>query len=288
MTTKAENVLLPLIAYGTYIDNRNDIPKILDRVKTAITLGYTHIDTAHNYGTEKYVLQAINGIDRNTIFITSKIQHIINIETLRTQLGEAQYYDLLLLHYPPLNTRSRSNFKSKLLPIWRAMDEYVRSGVAKFIGISNFYNNHLDILLDLCQDHNLIYPIVNQLEIHPGNLELQYVPYMLSKNILPFAHTPLGGLGSRSLLTNEILTTIGSRIGATEAQVVLAYLLKRGIGVVTSSSNVNHMEESIQASHFINYLSPEDMDLIDSTEIGFGPLTEGSAYAWEDNTHLMR
>lgn len=256
--------------------------------KKAIELGYTHIDTAQNYGTEPFVIQAINesGISRNSIYFTSKVGSIVDSNTLRLKLGHMQYYDLLLLHYPPLNIHSREEFKRAILPIWIGMEDYIRSGVTKSIGVSNFYQNHLDLLLEVCDEYNLTFPLVNQIEIHPGNLELEYVPYMQSKGIIPFAHTPLGGLGSQYLLNNEILMEIGTRIGATPAQVVLAYLLKRKIGVVTASKNPIHMNESIHSAEFISSLTPDDIEAINNTDMGLGPIIEGSQYSWDNNSQL--
>lgn len=279
---------VPLIAYGTWVDDRKDIVLMKDRVKIAIGLGYNHIDTAYNYGTEKSCIQAINElkIPRDKIFFTSKILTLINAKTLRTALGSLQYYDLLLLHYPPLDTGSREKFKSAVLPIWKGMQSYINDGITKAIGVSNFYHNHLELLLEVCDENNLIPPVVNQIEIHPGNLELEYVPYMQKRGIIPFAHTPLGGLGSKYILNNEIFQIIGERIGATPAQVVLSYLLKRNIGVVTSSKNTQHMIESIHAAAFI--LTPDDMIAIDSTDMGLGPMIEYSNVSWSDNFTLYK
>ena len=279
---------IPLIAYGTWVDNINDAPLISTRVRDSIELGYTHIDTAIIYGTESYAIQGINesGISRDNIYVTSKIRSIENVENLRMNLGHLQYYDLLLLHYPPLDTYSRDIFKEKVLSLWIGMERYLRSGLTKAIGVSNFYQNHLELLLEVCDENNLILPLVNQIEIHLGNLELAYVPYMQSKGIIPFAHTPLGGLGAKYILNNDILSTIATRIGATPAQVVLAYLLKRNIGVVTSSKNLIHMNESIHSPEFISALTIDDMNAINSTDMGMGPIIQGSQYSWDDNSRL--
>lgn len=82
---------------------------------------------------------------------------------------------------------------------------------------------------------------------------------MQDKGIVPFAHTPLGGLYSFAFLDNEIITSIGKRIGASPAQVVLAYLLLRGIGVVISSKSLEHMIESINSSQFTKDITSEDI-----------------------------
>ena len=277
---------IPRLAYGTWVDNIQDAPTMKDRVINAIHVGYRHIDTARNYGTEPYVIEGIqaSGISRDEIYFTSKVQSIVKDEVLRKTLDHMVYYDLLLLHYPPMNTQTRNNFKRTILPIWIGMNNYLQTGIAKSIGVSNFYQNHLELLLEVCDEYGLTRPLVNQIEIHPGNLELNYVPYMQSEGVIPFAHTPLGGLGSQYILNNDILIAIGTRIGATPAQVVLAYLLSRVIGVVTTSSQIYRMKESIHASDFT--LTPEDIRAIDSTDAGFGPIIEGSIMSWSDNAEL--
>ena len=279
---------IPLIVYGTWFDNIKNAPIMKDFVEIAIELGYNHIDTATNYGTELYTIEGITetNINRQDIFFTSKIALLVNIERMRTNLAGMQYYDLLLLHYPSLNTGSRQKFKQAIKPLWEGMQMYRNNGIVKNIGVSNFYLNHLDLLLEVCDEYNLSYPVVNQIEIHPGNLELAYVPYMKSKNIIPFAHTPLGGLSSKQLLSNEIFINIGRRIGATPAQVVLAYMLKRGIGVVTASKNIDHMGESIRSRDFISILTDDDMKLINATDTNLGPMIYNSNIAWEDNIQL--
>lgn len=276
-----EQVTIPMIAYGTWVENYSDAPSMLNRVEQAINLGYTHIDTAKNYGTEQYVIQAIKDFPRSGIYLTSKVRSIIELN-----VDDIQYYDLLLLHYPPLNTHSRDEFKYKVLELWIGMNSYMNMGITKAIGVSNFYQNHLDLLLEVCQEYNLRSPSINQIEIHPGNLELEYVPYMQEKGIIPFAHTPLGGLGSQYVLNNDILIDIGKRINATAAQVVIAYLIKRGIGVVTSSKDINRMKESIQAVNFLSYLTDQDMNNINATDMGMGPLIHGAQYAYTDNHNL--
>lgn len=275
---------IPRIAYGTWIPHSEDATKVTANVATAIKLGYTHIDTAQSYGTESYAIQGIinSGISRENIFLTSKIQSIQDSQSLKFHLGEVKYYDLLLLHYPPLGTGSRTAFKEAILKIWAAMQTYIHDDIALAIGVSNFYQNHLEILLEVCRENNFIFPLVNQIEMHPGNLELDYIPVIQDAGITPFAHTPLGGLGSQYFLENATLVDVGKCIGATPAQVILAYLLSRGIGVVTSSQQLQHMEESIRARDF--HLTPEDIMSI--VETGFGPIVEGSVDAWDDNTLL--
>lgn len=139
-----------LIAYGTWIENEQNAPSMTIRVKNAISVGYTHFDTARNYGTEPFVIKAIveSGVPRKNFIVTSKIanpEDPTNIEDpniMKINLGPLKYYDLLLLHYPPLNTQSRQNFKEIIHIIWIKMQQYIDNGLTKAIGVSNFYQNH--------------------------------------------------------------------------------------------------------------------------------------------------
>src|SRR5690606_36639101 len=98
--------------------------------------------------------------------------------------------------------------------------------------------------------------------------------------------TPLGGSGSKYILNNEILIKIGVRIHASPAQIILAYLLKRGIGVVTSSKNSFHIKENIDVIKLIPHITDEDMQAINSTESNLGPMISGAADAWQHNKIL--
>lgn len=286
---------IPLIAYGTWIDPMGYEPpsSMITRVATAIQIGYTHFDTAWSYGSEKYLIQAIveSGYPRDTFFITSKIARLQSLPTLnqlQSAVKEIQYYDLLLLHGPPLDTESRDDFKQKIFHLWGGMVDFVKAGLVKMIGVSNFYRNQIDLLLEVCLENNLPYPVVNQIEIHPGNLELSYVPYLQSKNIIPFAHTPLGGILSKFVLNNEILIQIANRLHITPAEVVLAYLLKRGIGIITTSRDPNRMSRSLHVATIIPKLTDMDMIQLNTLESDGGPLGELQQASYHDNIHLHR
>jgi diketogulonate reductase-like aldo/keto reductase len=284
-----DHIDIPLIAYGTWSENVT--PEILNAIKTSLSVGYRHIDTSFNYNTEHYVVEAIldSGIPRESICLTSKLQRTnIPNNILLNRLGGVKYYDLLLLHYPPLGTQSREEFKIKVYELWIGMVSYLNNGITRSIGVSNFYKNHLELLLEVCDEFALPRPVINQIEIHPGHIELEFVTYMKSQNIIPFAHTPLGGIAASYLLTTEVLVKISNRLLATPAQVVISYLLKRGIGVVTSSKNTIRMIESLNAPFFINLLTEKDIIDINATDIGLGPIIESSLIPWTDNNNLIQ
>lgn len=281
-------VEIPLIAYGTWVENIEDAPKIRNRVRTAIELGYRHIDTARNYQTESYAIDGIidSQIPRQLIFLTSKIFTYTDVETLKVNLGSLQYYDLLLLHYPPLKSQYRNDFKNVLTILWEMMQLYLDEGITKFIGISNFYQNHLDILLEICDERQYVLPSVNQIEINIVNSELSYVKYMQDRNIIVFAYSPLGGLASQWLLNNDIILDIAIASNINPVQIIIAYLLSRRIGVVTASKNPDHMIQSIKSADFIDQLTDNDIERLNAIDTGIGPSTEGAIAAFTHNIYL--
>lgn len=262
------------ITYGTW--NGDNESSIKDRIKIALSLGYTHFDTAENYHTEADIMQALKecSMSRESIFLTTKIVDIVSLEYT---------YDSLLLHYPPLNTGSRENFKQSLYNIWKRMQVYIVDGTAKKLGVSNFYKNHLDILLEICHENNFILPHVNQIAIHLGNLELDYVPYIQNKGIIVCAHSSLGGLGAKFLLKNDLLKSISVRLGVTPAQVMISYLIKRNIKVIISSSNEIHIRENMQTID----ITEDDIFKINELNLGYGPMIEKAELSYEDNLTLI-
>lgn len=277
---------VPVSAYGTWAGSPEEMPQMVQRVKMALASGFRHIDTAEIYGTKEYVFQAIqeSGLPRDQIFLTSKVEPPPSAEDLRRGLGSMGYYDLLLLHQPP-PAKTREEFKEKILMRWIQMHEYVELGLARGIGVSNFYRTQLNLLLEVCEEVGLYIPLVNQIEIHIGNLELEYVPYMKSLGIAVFAHTSLGGLAAKWLLEHEVLTKIATRLNATPAQVMISYLMGRGIAVVTSSKNVAHIREYFQAVE----LTEADMAAINESDDGqnCGRMIDGTQVAWEQELMLQ-
>jgi diketogulonate reductase-like aldo/keto reductase len=152
------------------------------------------------------------------------------------------------------------------------------------IGVSNFYRTQLDLLLEVCEQFELYLPVVNQIEIHIWNLELEYVSYLKSLDIVVFAHTPLGGLGAKWFLQDETLNRIATRLGTTPAQVMFSYLLGRQIGVVTSSKNMDHMREFFQDVK----LTREDMEAINQLDNkeGQGRVIDSTQEIWAQELML--
>ncbi|MFC2269544.1 MAG: aldo/keto reductase, partial [Porphyromonas endodontalis] len=154
----------------------------------------------------------------------------------------ADYIDLMLLHQP---YGDRYN-------AYRALEEALKAGKVRAIGVSNFYPDHL---IDLCHFLDVV-PAVNQVETHVFCQQTEARKYM---DELEVAHMSWGPLaeGKNNLFTNEVLSTIGAAHGKSAAQVALRYLLQRGIIVIPKSTHKERMEQNLQLFDFM--LTEEEM-----------------------------
>ncbi|XP_071702758.1 NADPH-dependent aldo-keto reductase, chloroplastic-like [Rutidosis leptorrhynchoides] len=201
---------IPAIGLGTWQSGGGFC---VDAVKTAISVGYRHIDCAHLYGNEAEVGEALSQVfntgllKREDIFLTSKLYCTMNsinkIEnSVRVSLKNlgVSYLDLYLMHWPenssfgdatdpPANSGSEyRQFWSKLKTAWKSMERLVELGLVRAIGLSNFDVNQIKELLKSAK----IVPAVNQVELHPFWRQDELVKFCQSKSIHVSAHTPLG------------------------------------------------------------------------------------------------
>lgn len=200
---------IPAIGLGTW-QSGGDF--CVDAVKTALSVGYRHIDCAHLYGNEievgKALAEAFNGsLKREDLFLTSKLYCTMNslnkIEnSVRVSLKNlgVSYLDLYLMHWPESSafgdatdppTHSGSEYRqflNRLKTTWKAMESLVELGLVRAIGVSNFSMQQIKELLKFTR----IVPAVNQVELHPFWRQDELVKFCQSKGIHVSAHTPLG------------------------------------------------------------------------------------------------
>jgi diketogulonate reductase-like aldo/keto reductase len=263
---------MPLIGFGTWVDigHGQDSSIMKLATQTALQVGYRHFDTAFNYETEDFVVESIiqSGIPRDQIFITNKSGSAPTVEDKSSTIGmKINYYDLFLLHHPPLVPSLE--FKKNLIDEWIRMNNLLTSGLVKAIGVSNFYDRQLRILLDICEELNLIKPSVNQIELHPFNQNWELVFYCQINNIQVVAHSPLGGLASQYILQSEIIKDIADEISATPAQVILASALKRGIGVIPRSLKKERMIENLDSANFVSSITDLHLELLRTLDANY-------------------
>ena len=242
---------MPAIGFGVFqIPPEQTEPAVYD----ALTVGYRHIDTAASYQNEQAVGRAIKriGIPREEIFVTSKVWvKDVNYEgakkAYQRSLEKLQldYLDLYLLHQP----------YNDVFGAWRALEELYEAGKIKAIGVSNFTAAKLvDFILN-----NKIAPMVNQIEIHPFNQQVEAIKVMQEHKVQPEGWAPFAE-GRQNLFTNEILGEIAKQYGKTVGQVVLRWNVQRGIVVIPKSVRKERMMENFNIFDF--ELSDEDMEKI--------------------------
>ena len=253
--TLNNGVKIPSVGVGVF--RVEDAKIAYDMVRTAISVGYRHIDTAMIYGNEEAVGKAIkdSGVDREKIFLTTKLWNDDQrsgkvqeaLETSLKKLG-TDYVDLYLVHWP---------VKDTYVSVWKKMEEAYENGKARAIGVSNYNSHHLDDLLESA----LIVPAVNQVECYPYLSQAPLIRYCEEKGIYPEAWGPLGA-GQSDILSNPTITEIAKKYDKTPAQIVLHWNVERGVIVIPKSVHENRLIENISIYDFD--LSLDDMQKIDS------------------------
>lgn len=270
----ANGVKMPCIGYGTWQTPNNEITQ--NNVRTALQSGYRHIDTAAAYDNEESVGAGIrsSNIARNEIFVTTKHwvsergykKTIVACEESLRKLG-LNYIDLYLIHWPSVQ-KTNPMWQETNLDTWRGFERLYKDGKVRAIGVSNFLPVHLDALSRNCE----ITPMVNQIEFHPGYLQLETVSYCKSKDIVVEAWSPLG---SGSVLKSEFLVGIAQKYNKSVAQLCIRFALQNGIVPLPKSSSKERIESNMNVFDF--EITKEDMLAISNM-----PQTGYSGYYPED------
>ena len=235
---------IPQLGFGVF-----QIPpeETAEAVRTALDVGYRHIDTAEMYRNEAGVGEAIRaaGLSRDEVFITSKLSNACHhpddarkaFEHTLSALG-FDYVDLFLIHWP-LPTLYNGDFVST----WKVMEEFKAQGRARSIGVSNFQVAHLERLAAETD----VTPAVNQIELHPYLLNDEVRRYGEDHGILTEAWSPIA---QGAVLDDPVITEIASRLQRTPAQVVLRWHLQRGSIVFPKSTTPSRIEENFELFDF--------------------------------------
>lgn len=270
--TLNNGVKMPQLGYGVYQVSKDECERcVLDALK----VGYRHIDTAQSYFNEEEVGNAIekSGVPRNEIFLTTKvwIEHYGYEQTKASvyesmQKLKVNYIDLVLLHQP----------FADYYGAWRALEDMYADGKIRAIGISNFYS---DRMVDLAS-FSRIKPMVNQVETHPFNQQIEAQEWMKKYGVQIEAWAPFGE-GRGGLFTNETIAKIAAKHNKTVAQVILRWELQRGIVVIPKSVHIERMEQNLDVFDF--ELSDEDMQVmasLDKNQSSFFSHTDPAMVEW--------
>lgn len=249
---------MPIVGFGVF--QIQDMQECRRCVIDAIHAGYRLIDTAASYMNEAAVGEGIKqaGLPREQLFVTSKlwVQHA-GYERTTKAIGDSlrrlglDYLDLYLIHQPYGDVHGS----------WRAMQEAHLAGKLRAIGVSNFQP---DRLMDITA-FNDIKPAVNQIEINPFQQQEDSVQFMRELGVQPEAWAPFAE-GKNNLFQNEVLHTIAAKHGKTIGQVVLRWVIQRGVIALAKTLRKERMAENLAIFDF--ELDVNDIEMISKLETG--------------------
>ncbi|BBX63255.1 oxidoreductase [Mycobacterium saskatchewanense] len=255
-----DGVAIPQLGFGVF---QIKPAETAAAVKTALDIGYRHIDTAEMYGNEKEVGQGIRdaGLDRGEVFITSKLNNGFHkpddarraFDGTLKALG-SDYVDLFLIHWP-LPTLYDGDFVST----WKVLEEFAKDGRARSIGVSNFQPAHLDRLADETDT----VPSVNQIEVHPYFTNEDVRAYGREHGIATEAWSPIA---QGKVLDDPVITRIAEARGKSAAQIVLRWHIQRGDIVFPKSVTPERVKANFELFDF--ELDGSDMDAISALDKG--------------------
>ena len=290
---------LPAVGLGMWKVAKPDVPQLIN---DAVEVGYRHFDCACDYGNETEVGQGIaQAIDaglcqREDLWVTSKLwntyhaaEHVrLAAEKSLGDLG-LDYLDLYLIHFPiaqkfvPIEERyppewfyepdaAEPKIEPAKVPIsetWGAMEQLVKDGLVKNIGVCNFGTSLLRDLLSYAE----IRPAVLQVESHPYLTQDKLLRFCQEENIAYTAFSPLGALSyfslgmaekNESVLEEAVVLDAAKRLGKTPAQVVLRWGVQRNTAIVPKTSKRERLEENLAIFDF--ELSEDEMQAISALD----------------------
>jgi 2,5-diketo-D-gluconate reductase A len=256
--TLNNDVRMPILGFGVF-----QIPEPAEcerSVVDAIAAGYRLIDTAASYMNEEAVGRGLraSGVPRDELFVTTKLwvqdtgyertRQAIDASLRRLQLD---HLDLYLIHQPYGDVHGS----------WRAMEEAHRLGKLRAIGVSNF---HSDRLMDIMA-FNQVPPAVNQVEVNPFHQQVEGVAFMHANGVQTQAWAPFAE-GRNHLFENPVLLDISRKHGKSVGQVVLRWVVQRGIVALAKSVRKERMVENLTIFDFA--LDEDDIARITTLETG--------------------
>lgn len=258
-------IKLPKLALGTWLMGNEETAQA---VKEAVRMGYRHIDTAQAYGNEQGVGEGIrlSGVPREQIFVTSKVaaEHksyrsaADSIDATLKAMG-FEYIDMMLIHSPQpwaeVN-QSENRYPAENREVWRAMEDAVKAGKVRAIGVSNFLKEDIENLLGA----STIKPMVNQVLAHITNTPFDLINYCKEQKIHVEAYSPVA---HGEAIKNEKIVEMAVKYRVSAAQLCIKYDLQLGLTVLPKTANPDHMRSNAQMDFVI---SEGDMEILKNLE----------------------
>ncbi|XP_055909029.1 aldose reductase-related protein 2 [Eupeodes corollae] len=294
--TLNNGIKMPALGIGTWQAPENEVEEALN---LALEAGYRHIDCAPVYLNEKVIGRVLKSwidsgkLTREELFITTKlpppalkaevVEHVLKNSLADLQLS---YVDLYLVHVPfgIMFDAAKSEFvrdengvvmdlTTDHLAIWKSMEAVLEKGLTKSIGLSNFNKNQIQRILDNCK-------------VPPANLQIEHHVYLQQKDLIEFcksngitvtAYAPLGSKGIANinkaagvdrelpdLMDIEEVKDIASAHDKTPAQVLLRWIIERGISAIPKSTNPGRLRQNLDIFDFS--LSEEELDKLNALD----------------------
>ena len=248
-------VQVPCVAFGTW-KMPDDVAA--SAVCCALENGYRHIDTAGAYQNETGVGEGVrkSGVARREIFLVSKLPNddhgyektIASCEASLKRLG-TDYLDAYLIHWPVL-VENQDHVEEDLCDTWRAFERLYEDGKLRAVGVSNFMPEHLEII----KSNFALYPMLDQVQLHPQCPDEETVDYCRENRILPEAWSPLI---QGQAFKRELLVETAAAYGVSVAQLCVRWLVQRGVVPVPKSTHPDRIRNNADVFGFT--ISDADM-----------------------------
>ncbi|MEI4488887.1 aldo/keto reductase [Frigidibacter sp. MR17.14] len=251
--TLPNGVTIPKIALGTWMIEDD---KVAEAVKTAVGLGYRHIDTAQAYGNERGVGEGIRncGVARGDLFVQTKLAaEIKDYEGAKAAIDGSlatmglDYIDLMIIHSPKpwADYAGADRFFEGNLAAWKAFEEALDAGKVRAIGVSNFQKADLDNLLQNAR----VKPMINQILAHVGNTPFALIDYARENGMLVEAYSPIA---HGKILDNPEIGALATKYDVSIPQLCIRYILQLGLLVLPKTANPAHMKTNADVDFVIS------------------------------------
>lgn len=236
--TLNNGIKMPMAGIGTFLLSPDEAEA---SVLAALEYGYRLIDTANAYMNEKAVGRAMkhSGVAREDIFFETKIWPCFYEENdaidKTLERLDTDYIDLLLIHQPAGN----------YVAGYRQMEKAYKEGKVKAIGLSNFNEDQIKEILDICE----VKPQILQTEVHPYSQEKALKAFLDKEGIVIQAWYPLGH-GDKTLIEEPLFAEFGTKYGKSSAQIILSWHIQDGNIVIPGSKNPDHIKDNFDIFDF--------------------------------------